>query len=253
MTLRLAVVLALATMACNDGTEIDTDTSSDTDTDTSSDTDTDTEVITSVHMIRTAKDAFTGDVLTEATAIVDGEAVMANAESEFDFWLDIGEPAELVVSAAGYLDTIEVYYPRDTDGVRGNTYMLSRATVGAIGTAIGVSGDPAKSMVHVQLLDTTTTPFSWVPGAMVAIDASYAVALAGDSASPFGVSAGTTTLDGSRSSIYSVNVDPGAFELTVALPNGLTSCEYTPGGALLDTWSPTAVADSFVSVTVLCE
>lgn len=234
-----------ATVGCTDG--------ADTDTDTDSDTDTDTINTNSVLMTRSPVDGISGVVVSDATASLDGEQLTLDAESNFEFILERGEPAELVVSAEDYLDTVEIYHPDDELGIRGSVLMLSEAIVGALGSQLGLERDPEKAIVYVNLSDTTTDPYSTIPGATITLSAASDASLVSDASSAFQVSGGNTTLEGSASNVFFVNVPTGELDISVDLPDGLSGCEYSPGGVALEAWSPTIPADAFVGITLLCE
>lgn len=184
--------------------------------------------------------------LSGAQLTVGNVIAFTDSEGKVSFQVEPNAVAELKAELKGYLD-LYVYEPFGEVGLDSTIAMLSNATIKQLSLLLGIPYDANKAIVEVALYELTDSgPYTHtVANTTVNLDVPYDVALALDVSSPYGLSAGNTTLEGSDSTITFVNATPGATAIQLDVPEGF-SCDRTPG-------SINSHPGAYTSVAVFCD
>lgn len=179
-------------------------------------------------------------------ATVGGEVKYSDAEGRVSFEVERNTTAEVKAEINRYIVT---YYNRQfTDFGWDTTYaLLSNATVAALGALLGAPFDSSQGIVEVALTEASeaVSYTQTVAGASVDLDAPYDLALVSDASSETGFSNGNTTLEGSLSGVYFVNVAPGSVSLSID-PADSHTCSPVPAGVEVR-------AGTYTNVSVVCD
>jgi len=178
-------------------------------------------------------DIISGDQITTTDA--DGAVFL-----DIELW----SPYEVIATADGYHDTNLYGYNDDEDFVF-SSLMISHTTSAQIYNAVGLTHDPADSIVVVSIF----TPGGYLPGVTVSLDAPYDFELAADSSQPMGFSPGNTTLQGSPGWIVFMDVEEGDVNTSITPPDGYT-CTVFPGKEVGMTFS--SVPDAVINLSYDC-
>ena len=181
--------------------------------------------------------------LGDQTLTTDAEG---KAELTFDTWA----PYHVSSTLDGYHDS-HWYGFNDGEGFSGTYPMVSHSTTAMLAGALGITIDPEKGflMIGVGEVASGSNKLGSLAGATVDLDVPYDAALVPDVASPFGISPGKTTLEGSAASVIFVNVPAGPVNVTVTPPGGY-ACTVFPGN--MEAQTITTFADSFSRQTYTC-
>ena len=155
----------------------------------------------------------------------------SDASGALSLQLGTAGPIEVSFTAEGYpLHTLSGHGGPDGQLTQVNAAfpMISTSTLSFLAGALGVSIDPADGLVNVSIVDHTGASLA---GVTVESSASSDVALVPDKDSTTKLSPGSTTLEGSTSSVFFINAEAGTTTYTVTPPDGYI-CVEAPGGHL---------------------
>lgn len=169
-----------------------------------------------------------------------------DSEGQVSFQVEPQTVAEMQAEFRGYLE-LYVYEPFGEVGLDSTVAMLSNATIKQLSVLLGIPYDSNKAIVEVALFEVTDSgTFTHnVTNTTVNLDVPYDVALALDASSPYGLSTGNTTLEGSDSTITFVNATPGVTAIQLNVPETF-SCDRGPA-------SVTTHPGAYVAVNVFCD
>ena len=167
---------------------------------------------------------FTQAPVVGATVTQGSDTQTTDASGNVTFQVQPNTNISLKLTADGYHD-FYIYRPVGSIDWSTTLGLASDASISSLATALGITIDPSKALVNVNVLQgDLATGNSQQGGATVDLDASYDVALVTDAKSTYGISPGNTTLDGSQAAVVFVNADPGTITSTITPPTG-TACD----------------------------
>jgi hypothetical protein len=165
--------------------------------------------------------------LADVTITLGDQMQVTDVEGDTTFSIAPEQNVEATASPSGYPD-IRITRYQGTGDLSAAYVIPSDAAIGQIAAVLMVDIDPNKAIIAVSVQDNdpnVANAFVSLPGTTIDLDVGYDVALVRDANSPFGLSPGNTTLDGSISNVIFVNVDAGTVTPTIT-PPGAYACDY---------------------------
>ncbi|PKN56241.1 MAG: hypothetical protein CVU56_17100 [Deltaproteobacteria bacterium HGW-Deltaproteobacteria-14] len=151
-------------------------------------------------------DFVSGEVVPGATVSVLGQTLTSDAQGLVAYDAPPNADVALTVTGTGFRD--HVIYRRTADHQALETYPLATdTTISTLEAALQVTVDDTKGILELTPREAGSRAF--IPGLTAELDVTYDVGLVFDAEAATGLSAGTTTLAGSPSTIIFVNAAAG--------------------------------------------